>query len=163
MEVNSELKGLQELVAATRAIQAKVEKARAEALKASALTVHALARRYAPISPTQAQRNALRKTKRRVVRKATAHTRAKPGGLTRSIEFYAGPDYASVFVAANSEAGKYAAKIHDEKFKTWKRRGIGTIAKGSQADEKFIERALADSEKKIDAIFEAKLKKIGLG
>ncbi len=163
MEVNSELKGLQEMIAATRAIQAKVEKARTEALKAAALTVHALARRYAPISPTQAQRNALRKTKRRIVRKATAHTRAKPGGLTRSIEFYAGPEYASVFVAANAEAGKYAAKIHDEKFKTWRKRGIGTVAKGSQADDKFIERALADSKEKIDGIFEAKFRKAGLG
>ncbi len=155
-----EVHGTREIEQSLQNFGREVDAARKEALKAAAKTVWNLARHYAPISPTQAQKKAARKTKRKVRRKATATSRAKPGGLFRSIEWYAG-DYASVFVAANSEAGKYAKKIHDEKFKTWKKRGIGTVAKGTQADEKFIERALRDSQPEIDRIFEAKISRVG--
>lgn len=86
-------------------------------------------------------------------RKALAISRAKPGGLSRSIEWTAGVHQGSVYVARNAEGGKYAKRIHDEKGITWRNRGIGTIAKGMQADHKFIERALKDSQKEIDAIF----------
>ena len=54
----------------------------------------------------------------------------------------------SVFVASNSQAGRYARRIHDEKGVTWRNRGPGTIAKGARADEKFIERAIKDNVQK---------------
>ena len=100
----------------------------------------------APRSPTQAQKNALRKTKRKVTRKATAHSRTMPGGLEKSIGMKVGIDNASVFVASNSQAGRYGARIHDGKGKSWRNRGAGTIAKGARADDKFIERAIKDNQ-----------------
>jgi hypothetical protein len=100
----------------------------------------------APRSPTMAQKKALRKTKRKVTRKATAHSRAMPGGLEKSISMKVGLNNASVFIAANSQAGRYGARMHDGKGKSWRNRGAGTIAKGSRADDKFIERAIRGNE-----------------
>jgi len=65
----------------------------------------------------------------------------------------------SVFISENSAAKKYARKIHDEKFKTWKWRGVGTQAKGERADHKFIERAMNASEKSISDILESEISK----
>lgn len=64
----------------------------------------------------------------------------------RSITFASDDEKAEVFVASNSEAGKYARKIHDDKGLTWWNRGPGTQAKGPQADDRFILRAIADEE-----------------
>lgn len=100
----------------------------------------------APVSPKQWQKNKERKTKRKVKRKATAHTRTMPGGLEKSISMKVGLNNASVFIAANLEAGKYAKRIHDGKGKSWFRRGIGTVYKGDRADDKFIERAIRDNQ-----------------
>ena len=55
-----------------------------------------------------------------------------------------GPDHVDILVPSNSAAGDYAKKMHDEKGRTWKNRGVGTVAKGPQADEKYIERAIED-------------------
>lgn len=68
----------------------------------------------------------------------------------------------AIFVAANSEAGKYAARIHDKKGIDWENRGIGTIAKGPQADDKFIERALEVNEDAIRMLIEAEMDKVKL-
>ena len=135
-----------------------------DVLRRSAIQIHALARKYCPISPTMAQKKLARKTRidTRKRRKPTATTRAKPGGLARSIEWYAGPKYASVFVASNSEGGSYARKIHDERYKTWRKLGIGSRAKGPQAREKFIDRAAEDSQEKIHRIMQSALRKIQL-
>lgn len=113
------------------------------------------ARDYAPRSPSQKILRALRKTKRRVKRKDRATHRASPGGLERSIKVTI-EDVGAVslvrdlngviFVEANSEAGKYAGRIHDEKGLTWHNRGPGTVQKGDQADHKFIERAVLNNE-----------------
>ncbi len=133
-------------------------------LAKAALLVQREARRNAPRSPTQAQKNALKKTKRKGKRNNRATSRAKPRGLERSIEQKVYPSLeAEVFVAANSEAGKYAAKIHNEKGTSWRKRGPGTRAKGDRADHKFIERALADSEKKITEDFEKMIERIVKG
>lgn len=119
------------------------------------------AKRNAPISPTRAQRNALRTTRRRVTRKARATHRPSPGGLVRSIEATSDATAGVVFVPANAEAGKYARRIHDEKGISWQNRGPGTIAKGPQADAKFIERAVVGeaNAKRHVAILEDELKK----
>ena len=68
--------------------------------------------------------------------------RQEPGGLMRSIQFRATPQYAEIFVSAGSPAGKYAYKMHEEKGIRWHKRGPGTQAKGPQADDKFITRAI---------------------
>ena len=60
----------------------------------------------------------------------------------RSIQIDATEGRCMVYVAANSEAGKYARFIHDGKDTKWFRRGPGTVAKGPEADSKFIERAI---------------------
>ena len=71
---------------------------------------------------------------------------------------------ASVFVAQNSEGGKYAKKIHDERYVTWRRLGPGSIAanKSGKIGEKFIERAIVDNEKMIQDALRKKLERIGL-
>lgn len=66
---------------------------------------------------------------------------------------------ATIFVATNSEAGKYAFRIHEQKGTAWKNRGPGTIAKGSQADDKFIVRAINDTRPQQIAILQDELKK----
>jgi len=74
-------------------------------------------------------------------RKANATSRAAPGGLERSITYRVWDNYeASVFVASNSEAGKYAGFIHDGTYNL----GIGSVAKksrGKNVGNTFIERA----------------------
>lgn len=81
-----------------------------------------------------------------------ATTRPTPGGLMKSIMFTSSDSMAEIFVPANSPAGTYAKKIHDEKGSTWKERGPGTQAKGAKADDKFIERAVKDNESNIISI-----------
>lgn len=128
-----------------------MRKAAAEAIEAGCGKVRAEAQKYAPRSPTQAQLNRLRKTTRKVHREPNSHSRPKPGGLERSIDYSA--DYlemtGEIFVAANSEAGSYAAKMHDERGKTWRNLGPGSIAKnkGGKVGDKFIERAIDDNSK----------------
>ena len=78
---------------------------------------------------------------------------ANPGGLQRSIDVLGVKVTASeasveVGVPLNSEAGKYAHYIHDQGprgTRKWTERGIGTKAKGAQAGDKFIERAVDDT------------------
>ena len=134
-------------------------------LQKAALLVHRESIKNCPRSPTMAQIKRDRKTRKDTSkrRKASAHTRAKPGGLERSIEFEVvdrgSSATAYVFVAGNSEAGRYAKRVHDEKGKTWQNRGIGTIAKGTRADDKFIERAVAKNSGKIGAIIKREIDK----
>ena len=111
------------------------------------------AKRNAPRSPTMAQLSATLKRKKRTARRTT------PGGLEKSIEYEVQGDRCSVFVSRNSFAGKYAARIHDERNKTWWDRGPGTIAKGQQAREKFIERAITDNQDKFLSIIESEIGK----
>lgn len=84
-------------------------------------------------------------------RNPNSHSRRAPGGLMKSIQWrLRGKGYnidAEVYVAANAEAGKYAKRIHDEKGKTWRKRGPGTVAKGARADDKYIQRAVQQAAK----------------
>ena len=129
-------------------------------LKKVGVIVLGLARKYAPESPTLAQyasMNKSGKTKRKV---------STTGSLRDSIRTDLGADYVSINVPSNSRGGKYAEKIHDEKGKSWKKRGIRTREKGSKADEKYIYRAAEDSEKEMDALIDKTINdvinKIGL-
>jgi hypothetical protein len=112
----------------------------ARGLKRIGQTVCARAKWYAPKSPTRAM---LRKIYRFGSR-GGGKNRPRPGGLMRSIDWVSNEHSVSVFVGQNSEASKYAKRIHDEKGLTWWNRGPGTIAKGPQADHLFIDRAAND-------------------
>lgn len=105
--------------------------------------------RYAPISPTSA-----------MLRKLGKGDQGTPGGLMRSITFASDAEKAEVFVPSNSEAGKYARKMHDEKGLSWWRRGPGTAAKGPQADHKFILRAIQDEGGTIGRIVDDEMEKV---
>lgn len=86
-------------------------------------------------------------------------TRPMPGGLMRSIEMSSDAEKAEIYVPANSPAGKYAKRIHDEKGVTWRERGPGTQAKGPLADDKFIERAITDNQAEITRIIEDQMQR----
>jgi len=99
---------------------------------------------YAPRSPTMANHSATLKRKKQTV------SRKFPGNLEKSIEAEYDDKHASVFVAMNalcvSKGGfNYAKKIHDERGKTWKKLGAGSIAKGGKVGDKFIERSIKDN------------------
>jgi hypothetical protein len=141
----------------------------------------AVARRYAPISPTTTLLKRLKKGGGRYEMRATKKRKAStitltdfytkrldalisgndsmPGGLTMSIQGEARDNVAEIYVPANSPAGEYAGKIHDERGITWINRGPGTQAKGPQAKEKFIERAINDSRIAFETILKAQVAK----
>lgn len=112
-------------------------------------SVVTLAKSFAPISPTKAQYVASLKGRVVAVKgrdglvsrkkvKFTTRTDFHPGQLTNSITGESTTNLVRVFVPANSRAGKYSRFIHFGKFN----RGVGTIAKGPQADRMFIYRAI---------------------
>ncbi len=152
-------------------------------------TVKRTAVRYAPISPTTAMLRRFQKAggaegttifsgtgknRRRVTLTGFYANRLdallsddpqsesgpKPGGLMRSITFASDADTAEIFVPSNSEAGKYARKIHDDKGISWWKRGPGTQAKGPQAREKFILRAIQDNEDTALKIIDSEMEKV---
>lgn len=159
--------GTEELLAALDKLPATARAAAVRGITRATTLVWRESVKNAPRSPTAAQKARFtRKTRRDTSarRKATAHTRAKPGGLERSIsmDVNASAIEGAVFVARNAEAGKYAKRIHDEKGSSWQNRGPGTIAKGPRADELFISRALEDNRPKIDAIMAEEMRKVDL-
>ena len=85
--------------------------------------------------------------------------RPMPGGLMRSITMRSTDSLVEVFVPANSPAGQYTFKIHEEKGIRWKERGPGTQAKGPQADDKFITRAATDKRNEFRLIVESEIAK----
>ncbi len=133
----------------------------AQALLLAGGRIRAEAQSYAPISPTQAQKNRLRKTTRKTKKKATAFTRAKPGGLRRSIAFDVDDSRLelSVFIADNAEARDYAERIHDGEGREWRNLGPGSIAANAhgKVGGMFIDRAVADNEKHLRALIERKI------
>ena len=137
--MNGIIQGMDGLVKALNGLATGCAAARQKAgrrIGQRCVTVYA--KRNAPKSPTKKQHSKTLKRKRITARKGFF-----PGGLERSIAYEVQPSGdVSVFVAKNSPAGAYAKRIHDEKGVTWHKRGAGTVAKGAQADEKFIERAV---------------------
>lgn len=118
----------------------------------------AQAKHYAPRSPTQSEIDQERAMKTGSKRKGTytrrrrRKNRPEPGGLEKSISAAVDETDNTVnvacFASKPSPAEKYADVIHNQKGTRWQRRGIGTRNKGSQADEKFIERAGHDNEER---------------
>lgn len=160
------INGLTELLAAFDGLPAQVKAAAVRGVTRGVMIVHRDSIRNAPRSPSQMQKDAGRKTKRDTSKQKKPRTtsRAKPSGLERSImqAVDAGKCEGSIFVAANSEAGKYAKMIHDKKGVDWQNRGKGTVAKGARADEKFIERAVNEDAPKVSQVLETELKKVEL-
>ena len=151
----ADITGINELQVAFQQLQRTTGANIHRALARCGLIAVREAKANAPRSPTNKILSATLKRKKRTSRKMM------PGGLEKSIEYEILPGDAgcSVFVASNSFAAKYAKRIHDDKGRTWQKRGPGTVAKGARADEKFIERAIKDNVDKYAAIVEAALQK----
>lgn len=118
---------------------------------------------YAPKAPTRTLLKRLRKTKRKTKRNPRATSWRTPGGLERSITFEPDSSGVDILVPANSEAGKYAVFIHDggpNGTGDWQNRGPGTVAKGDQAGDKFIERAITDNEAEINKIMRNEMDRV---
>ena len=170
---------LQQFAVALRKGLPVVQKALERAMQDAGVQAHKDAKANAPRSPTAAQARAQRKSSwvakhgagkasirafnkaqraGKARRKANSHSRHAPGGLERSIQWrLIGKGFsidAEVYVATNAEAGKYAKRIHDEKGKTWRKRGPGTVAKGARADDKYIQRAVQKAAKEFPARFQ---------
>lgn len=157
----ADITGINELQVAFQQLQRTTGANIHRALARCGLIAVREAKANAPRSPTNKILSATFKRKKRTSRKMM------PGGLEKSIFFEVKPygvkDYvASVFVPSNSFAAKYAKRIHDDKGRTWQKRGPGTEAKGARADEKFIERAIKDNVDKYTAIFLDETKKAKL-
>ena len=170
---------LQQFAVALRKGMPGVQKALERAMQDAGRQAHKDAIANAPRSPTAAQARAQRKAAwvgkhgagkasirafnkaqraGKARRKAGSHSRHAPGGLERSIEWEVrGKGFAmeaEIFVTANAEAGEYAKRIHDEKGKTWRKRGPGTVAKGARADDKFILRAVQQAAKDFPSLLQ---------
>ena len=113
------------------------------------LVILKTAHSYAPISPTKGQYVGT------LVGGKSGRTTLNPGGLTRSIIGKATDEFVEIFVPSNSEAGSYAKKMHEWEG-SW---GAGTKARGSQAGNQFITRAIKDNEENIVKIYEDELDK----
>ena len=149
----SDIQGLDEVSAMIRNLSKVAPTAARRALARCGLVAVREGKANAPRSPTLKQLSATLKRKKRTAR------RLLPGGLEKSIECEVAGTGCSVFVASNSQAGKYAKRIHDEKGVSWRDRGAGTIAKGPRADEKFIERAIRDNAQNFAHIVDDELRK----
>lgn len=149
------IQGADAVVRHLAAIPPELDKALYRALKRCGQLAVREAKRNAPKSPTKTQFSATLKRKKRTSRRTFT-----PGGLEKSIEYEVEGDKCSVFVGSNSFAGKYAKRIHDDRYKSWWDRGPGSIAKGTHAREKFIERAITDNESQFFAIIESETGKV---
>ena len=155
------LTGLDKLARALGDLRTQSRTLAREALFMCAQHCKAVAAAYAPRSPTMANHSAALKRKKRT----TAHR--YPGSLEKSIECESSADRASVFVRQNalcvSATGyNYAKRIHDERGKSWRNLGAGSIAKGGKVGEKFIERAISDSADWCERVLSGRLRKIEL-
>lgn len=129
------------------------------ALRKIASHIRTRAKWYAPKSPTRAM---LRKIYAFGSR-GGGKNRPRPGRLMQSIVSKSDTKTASVFIAEDAPAIKYAAKIHDERGISWWNRGPGTVAKGPQAREKFIDRAAKDEDKRTQRTLLQEIKKATKG
>ena len=151
--MDGEITGLAEVNAMLANLRKAAQQSARRALVRCGLIAVREAKANAPRSPTNKILSKTLKRKKRTAR------RTLPGGLEKSIAYETDGRTCSVFVAANSFAGKYARRIHDEKGVTWRNRGPGTVAKGTRADEKFIARAVRDNVGKFRAILADELNK----
>lgn len=157
MEITVEIENADKLCALVSRYGRQVSQAVGRGMRRIANMVAKRAFDYAPKSPTRTIASATLKVQRR------SKSQRTPGGLEKSIRaevnITGGNTEASVFIASTAPAGKYAKRIHDEKGVTWWRRGPGTIAKGDQADHKFIERAIKDTQSVFVPIMESEIRK----
>lgn len=103
------------------------------------------------INQTVARRVAevIEKYGERIHKDAVKFAPYKTGALERSIECTKRimrrdwwKSYVEVKVPYSSPAGKYANYIHNLRYIKWWKRGPGTMAKGRNAKEKFLDRAV---------------------
>ena len=132
---------------------------------------------YTPFGPTLQDLNNARtnpryitgangkKKKYRITLKSRPSFRP-PGNLRLSITYEADETHASVFIPSNalcvSKKGyNYARRIHDERYKSWRNLGPGSIHKtiSGKVGEKFIERAIKDHIPDITGYVDDELRK----
>ena len=100
---------------------------------------------------------------KRIHRDAVKFAPYKEGNLEESIKMRAKSfsrdwwkNVYEVYVLRSSKAGKYAYIIHNLRYVKWWKRGPGTVAKGRNAKEKFIDRAVDKWEDRMsDAVRQA--------
>ena len=173
--MNLEVKGLDDLTRGIDGMAIQVQAAAQRALKETAIKIWTVSINNAPRSPTQdeidmdramkAAAKGKKFKKRPNRRKADATSRPEPGELRKSIAYEVIGDTASIFVASNSKAGKYAKKMHDERGKTWNNLGPGSenlIKKGQDVGDKFIERAFNANEVLLEKKLKQELNKVNL-
>ena len=169
--VNINVSGLADALNKIQALPAEVARVMERTTYRIGALVKDTAKQYSPISPGTMLQNQMRTVRLvnkgysnrqirrfrkfgKARRKPNASSRPMPGALQNSITMRNTSDRVEIFVPENSPAGKYAIYIHDMKNQIggWRNRGSGTIAKGAQADEKFIERAIHDNMVEIERI-----------
>ena len=148
--VKIDTKQLNRLAKSLKSAGVKYERGTTKLLKKIGALVQGVARSYSPESPTiamyaRANKSGVTKRKR---------SNITTGSLRDSIKMKATKEEASIFIASNSRAGKYAEKMHDQKGTAWRERGKRTEQKGSKADDKFIDRAYADNVRNIDELID---------
>jgi len=116
------------------------------ALQRIGLRVKGTAQAYCPESPTKGQYVRTLKTRK------TKRNDFNPGALRNSITSKLEDESVLIYVPSNSPGGKYAEKIHDERGKTWKHLGPGSIAKNVSGNvgDKFIENAGRDEQRNFE-------------
>ena len=160
-----EIDNAREVIAQLKLTAQCIEANQARMLYRAGARVRDEAKKNSPMSPTMAEKESAStgtKAQRDAGKKRRndrATSRPAPGQLRDSIEMRSNSSNAEIFVAANSSAGRYAWRIHEEKGKTWFRRGIKTVMRGERADDKFIERALKDNEENIRRIAQSQVEK----
>ena len=139
--------GLEQVAADIRNLSRASSEAAREALRDCGRLAMMEAKRRAPRGPTLKNLSHNLKRKKRTTLKSRPSFKP-PGGLERSIQFESDSAHASVFVASNAEAGKYAKRIHDEQFITWRNLGPGSKEKSNNGfviGGKFIERGIREN------------------
>jgi len=96
---------------------------------------------------TQQQKNL---TKDGIIAQREARKNApyEEGDLERSINYEVGNGFVKIFVAKNSRAGAYAARMEYDKYNE----GKGTKMKSSRAGRLYIQRAINDNMSKFKKI-----------
>ena len=151
VDVGVKIEGMKAIEAKLQGLGSKMDKTALKAHKRIEPIVGRSARDYAPISPKKGQYAQTLKGGK------STRTDFNPGGLVRSIKVEATIGFVHLFVPNDSEAARYAKKVHEKDGITnW---GPGTIAKGSQAREQFMTRAIKDNEGNIKTIYNSEITK----
>ena len=164
--IKVDIDGIQELRARLQTMLQRHYSLFKNALDEVGFVVQEAAIRRAPKSPTKEQYlkelnlkrlgRLVQGKKPRKSKSTTNRSDLNPGGLERSIRKRVSTvgGYVDVYVPVNAEAGKYAFRMHEDKYKL----GIGSRQKqrgGVMVGRKYIERGAEDKQRDIFDILES--------